>query len=594
MLKRSSLTPATVSLWLVGLLAVIPFLVSRHRYPIASFHSEWWAALFGVLALVPVLQRDLWRDFSLPYRIVLPFGLLLLVLLQLNLYPINYPQSHFLFALYLLWAALLMMLGATLRQQVTEERLATVLSVFLLIGTLVSALTGLIQHFHIPTPFNGAIMSKVAPEVYGNLAQHNHFANYSSLGLVAVAWLWLRYPLARWGWIAAALLLLFVIGLSASRTAWFYIAAFIIMAAIYRLRDRENGNRLLAITVFYLAGFVLMQYLGSILSDWAGVASYTIQDKIADRVGGASPRAQLWTVGEEIFLRHPWLGAGVGQFAWQHFLLGDTVGHRVETGVYFTNAHDIVLMLLAELGIFAGLLLVIAALSWLWAYVRQPWTPARLWLLMLLAVEGIHALLEYPMWYTFFLGLTAFWVGYGDPQRFRPRLTVLSRAGLALTLLGGGFILANLMMYERILEDLTAKRYHIASYTLKQREAYLDGLRRVHENSLLTPYVDQLYAGMMEVENKDVSTKVRFMQSVEEFAPTNTVVYEQAALLALDGQQAQAQRQLKLASVSYPRDLPAVQERLLEQAQSEPALAPLAAYATQLLMEKKASVVRAK
>ncbi len=594
MLKRTALTPATISLWLVGLLAVIPFLVSRHRYPIASFHSEWWAALLGVLALVPLLQRDLWRDFSLPYRFVLPTGLLLLVLLQLNLYSINYPQSYFLFALYLLWAALLMALGATLRQQVDEERLATVLSAFLLAGALLSALTGLIQHFHIPTPFNGMIMSKVAPEVYGNLAQHNHFANYSSLGLVAVAWLWLRYPQGLLVWVAASLLLLFVIGLSASRTAWFYIAAFIVMAAIYRLRDRDTGNRLLAITVFFLAGFVLMQYLGSIVSDWAGVASYTIQEKIGDRVGGASPRAQLWTVGKEIFLHHPWLGAGVGQFAWQHFLLGDTVGQRVETGVYFTNAHDIVLMLLAELGIFAGLLLVISALTWVWAYVRQPWTPARLWLLMLLAVEGIHALLEYPMWYTFFLGLTAFWLGYGDPQRLRVRLSRLGRLALWLILLSAGYALANLMVYDRVLEELTAKRYHIASFNAKQREDYLNGLRRVRENSLLAPYVDQIYTGMVEVENKDVRTKVEFMQSAEEFAPTNTVVYKQAALLALAGAEAQAERQLRLASVSYPRDLPAVQQRLLEQSEDEPRLAALAAYATQLLMEKKASVVRAK
>lgn len=594
MLKPKPLTAAIVSLWFIGLLAVVPFLVSRHRYPIPSFHNEWWAGLLGLLALLPLLWRDLWRDFSMPRSILLPLGLLLIVLLQLNLGLVNYPHQVLLFSLYLIWAALLMVLGATLRQQLSEEQLADTLSVFLLLGALLSALAGLIQHFHIPTPVNSLIMGKVAAEVYGNLAQHNHFANYSTLGLVGISWLWLRHPSARWWWVGASLLLLLVIGLSASRTAWLYTLAFAGMALVYHWRKAPEGNRLLGIMVFYLVGFVLLQFVGGWLSDLAGVSAYTIQDKILDRVGGESPRAQLWAVGQQIFWQHPWLGAGVGQFAWQHFLLGDSVGPRVETGVYFTNAHNMVLQLLAEQGVFAGLLLVLTALLWLWAFLRQQWTPARFWLLLLLTVEGIHSLLEYPMWYAFFLGLTAFWIGFGDTSRFRPRVTRISWGGLAAIILAGVAVLANLMYYYLPLEQLTAKRYHIAKYSPAQREDFLAGLRDIQENSVYAAQVDQIYSGLLQVESRDIDAKLRFMQSVEQFAPTNAAVYKQALLLALAGREQQARRQLQLAATSYPRDLPGVQQRLQQQALTDPALSGLAAYANELLMERKASVIHTK
>ena len=49
-----SLRLTHISLALVGLMWVFPFLHYRHQYPLTAFYQEWWSALLGVLALAPL------------------------------------------------------------------------------------------------------------------------------------------------------------------------------------------------------------------------------------------------------------------------------------------------------------------------------------------------------------------------------------------------------------------------------------------------------------------------------------------------------------------------------------------------------------
>src|SRR3989338_10625637 len=174
-----------ISLALVGLMWVLPFLHYRHQYPLTTFDQEWWSALLGVFALTLLATKDFWKQPEIPRIAQLPAGLIAILLLQMALHKVVYIDQGLLYILYLLFAALLILLGARLRACFGLEKMATMLAVFLLIGAELNALIGVLQYYRWSTPLNSVIVIK-SSGVIGNLAQPNHFANYVTLGLTAL------------------------------------------------------------------------------------------------------------------------------------------------------------------------------------------------------------------------------------------------------------------------------------------------------------------------------------------------------------------------------------------------------------------------
>src|SRR5690606_32076970 len=97
---------------------------------------------------------------------------------------------------------------------------------------------------------------------------------------------------------------------------------------------------------------------------------------------------------------------------WQSFLLLDA--HWVHgVSAMHEHAHNIFIHLLAETGIAGALLLLAGVWAWLRGFQWRNITPEGWWLLALLAIIGIHSLLEYPLWYAYFLGPVALLLGVG-------------------------------------------------------------------------------------------------------------------------------------------------------------------------------------
>ncbi|HEU0282592.1 MAG TPA: pilin glycosylation ligase domain-containing protein, partial [Gallionella sp.] len=252
-----SLSLTHVSLALVGLMWVLPFLHYRHQYPLTTFYQEWWSALLGMLALIPLAVRDYWRQPEIPRIVQLPAALIAVLLLQSGLGKVAYSDQALLYALYLLFAALLMMLSARLRDCFGLAEMALALAAFLLIGAELSALIGVLQHYRWNTPLNPVIVMKVSSGVFGNLAQPNHFANYIALGLVSLGLL-LQQQRLKAGYVAAlAVPLLFVMTLSGSRSSWLYL---LMMAGLaWRWAHRDAAQRpLLRYSLLLIAGFGVM------------------------------------------------------------------------------------------------------------------------------------------------------------------------------------------------------------------------------------------------------------------------------------------------------------------------------------------------
>lgn len=557
-----------ISLALVGLMWVFPFLHYRHENPLTAFDQEWWSAMLGVLALSLLTAREFWRQPEIPRIAQLPIALIVVVLLQLVLGKMAYFDQALLYILYLLFAALLMLLGKRLRACFGIEKLAVALAFFLLIGAELSALIGVLQHYQLHTPFDAIVVMQISSGIYGNLAQPNHFANYIALGLISLGLLFQQRKLKAGYVILLAVPLVFSMTMSGSRSSWLYLLLMIGLA--WWLARRDSTMRpLLRYTLLLIVGFGLMHLVVQMPFMTGAVSgTNTVQHFLAYNGGGdtsGSIRLYLWREAGLMFMQSPWIGVGFGQFAWHHFELLPSLRAGNISGLY-NNAHNLIFQLAAEAGL-AGLLVLFGSLG-IWFYgvhhryaksassmenVQNDATrsAAHWWGYAILGVLAIHSLLEYPLWYAYFIAVGAILLGAFDETHYRLELRHIGRLALTMILLLGLLSLLQLHSNYQRLKDILAivPASANAAETLQRTR---DDLIAVHGGALLAPYAELYIFGSSEVNTDRIKQKLVLGANVMRFIPNAQVVYRQAFFLAQDGQLQPAKQLLEQAIWSYP------------------------------------------
>lgn len=241
----------------------------------------------------------------------------------------------------------------------------------------------------------------------GNLRQPNHLSTLLLWGCAATVWLgekggWPR----RWA-IALLMALVFGVMLTASRTGTIGV----LMLAVWGVLDRDLSKPMrralwLAPLVYLLTweGMSVFSHLEG--QAFGGEARYSGNSDIS------SSRFAIWRNTLALIAMTPWTGVGFGNFnfAWSLTPFPD------RPIAFFDHTHNIVLQFLVELGIPLALL-VLGLLAWAWwGLVRQARASARPAIgtagaravLYMVTLVGVHSLLEYPLWYAYFLLPTAF------------------------------------------------------------------------------------------------------------------------------------------------------------------------------------------
>ena len=560
---------ANVSLALVGLMCVFPFLHYRHENPLTTFDQEWWCALLGMLALALLAAREFWQRLEIPRIAQLPAALIVIVLLQLSLGKVPYFAQALLYISYLMFASLMMLLGARLRALFGIDKLSIALAISLLIGAELSAMIGALQHYQWHTPLDAVIVMRSSSGLYGNLAQPNHFADYIALGLISLGLLFQQRKLNPLYVILLTVPLIFALTLSGSRSSWLYLLLMNCLAW-WSARRTAAMRPLLRYSLLLVAGFGLMHLLVQ-MSFMAGAdnGTTTVQRLLAYNGSGdtgGSIRLYLWHEAWLMLMQFPILGVGFGQFAWHHFLLLPSLQASNISGLY-NNAHNLVFQLAAEAGI-AGLLALFVSFGiWFYGLRRVRPSASHWWGYAALGVLGIHSLLEYPLWYTYFLAIAAILLGAFDETHYRLAPQNVWRFSLVMILLLGLLSLMQLRSDYRKLKETIA--IPISSENAKSR--IRDGLLAIqHGGALLSPYADELFLEFADVNADHIKQKLALGSTVARFRPSAMAVYRQAYFLAQDGQMDHAKQLLEQAIWSYP-DESSPQQLLQNLARKDPA-----------------------
>lgn len=314
----------------------------------------------------------------------------------------------------------------------------------LVVAGVAGALIGSVQVFWPGLPDGTWLARTPYPgRAAGNLRQPNHLAGLLMWSAVAAAAWFEREPRLRAASAALFGLFVFAIVLTASRTG----AVGVLLLAVWALADRRGLARptrllLLAAPIF----FVICWWLLSTLAP-AGDASYFGGSERLHASDVSSSRFKIWSNTFELLHRYPWGGVGIGEFnrAWTLELFS-----QARPVAFFDHTHNIVLQLLAELGLPAGTLVVALLLYALWRAARAPSLEQRCAFVMV-AMTVLHSQLEYPLWYAHFLFPTALLLGLclAGADLPRPRTAThwpTLAAGLALAA-GGLLAVAD---YQRV------------------------------------------------------------------------------------------------------------------------------------------------
>jgi O-antigen ligase len=282
--------------------------------------------------------------------------------------------------------------------------------------------------------------SSVAGRAVGNLRQPNHLSSlllWAAIALIGVVelrrlakvhgsdggpkrWSQTKAPFTTSGadaggttvrkagtWLCMALFI-WAIVLTASRTGLVGVA----LLAMWGLADRRLSPQsrwlLLATPLMYAAAWWGMAW-------WADLSAQTFggQQRLAEGDVSGS-RFRIWADALHLVALHPWTGVGWGNFNFAWSLMPFPNRHTA----FFDHTHNLPLQLAVELGVpmallTCGLLLWALWQAWRRALAAKPAASAAgRCAVMMLVLIGLHSLLEYPLWYAYFLLPTAFIWGF--------------------------------------------------------------------------------------------------------------------------------------------------------------------------------------
>lgn len=553
------------SLVSVALLCALPFLQPFHRFPITAFYSEWLAFALGLGVMAVLFERRTWVNPEVPWIALWPVALAALLVLHGFLGWSPYSGQALTAGLYLIWCGGLIMAARALVRDCGFGLLSALVAYSIAAGAVISALIGIIQHFNLITPFNAWIARPTGVAIFGNLAQANHYAGHAVLGLLSIAWLCSR---GRKGWLmVGAVPLLFVLGLSGSRSVWLYLLAAFTLSAGWRLvvpQDRAGQRLFLSCGVFIIAYYAMQLLVDAGWFRPADRGVVTAVERLFTGAESVADRINLWRAAWAIWLGHPLAGAGWGTFS-AHYFAYMTGPEAPGSFSLFHNAHNILLHFLAETGLIGAVMLVLPPLWWSRAVGRGPRDAGLWWLFALLAVLALHSLLEYPLWYAYFLGIAALLLGMAPTPAFAPKLANMGRM-LALAMVATGtFNLATLWSDYREFEQV----FFTSPVQLRDKD-YSETMGRLHSNPILTPYIELASALPLTVEETDLPQRIFLTGRALEFAPIATLVYRQVLLLALADRRTEARALLGRARLAYPAAPPEFEHDLARLARTHP------------------------
>ena len=450
-----------------------------------------------------------------------------------------------------LFGLLLAALGAVLlaheQQRIGRSELVTAMAWSVLLGAVLQALIGISQMAGLAPQSNGWLLFS-GMEIMGNIGQRNQFAHVLTWGMLAAAYLYSQRRLPAWLTIALCFYLSLLSAWSGGRLPLAYAVAITVLGVLMRVRLPQSGIGKALLWV--AASIVLFQLGGKHLAQWLfSVDIGSGLDRLNDAGFGARRRVE-WDKCWQIVTTYPWLGTGIGGYAYQSVWLEAFGGYgRVPESSLFTHSHNLVTQLLAETGVPATLLAAAIVSYCLWPYLKRENASAEnAFLLGMATVTLGHSMFEYPLWYLPF-SFAFFTILAMSP---RPPLTLALRASmrrmgaLILGVAGLLYVVHGASVFGLLTESQQPSR------DIKINQQRIEDMIALSANPFWRFEAELMLSNYLVPTKQQLSIKLQHHEALVAYRPYASLLCKTAIMQQWSGRSQAAQDSLRMLHAAYP------------------------------------------
>ncbi len=395
---------------LASLLLSFAWLSPFHTYPWVTFSSE----LATFAAALTLFTLFLNRNIQIPKLQLYILPVAFIPLLQwsgglVSDFSVALLSTAYLFGF---WVMVAMGYNLSLQSSAREQLMKQVCWLLLIIAS-VTSLIAMVQWLGFESSVYG-IMQLKGNRPYANFGQPNNLATFLIIGLMGALFLYEKHKASLWLLIPSSLSILFAICLTQSRTSWLVCIFICIYWVIkqYKNKPRLNFIKLFgwAATYFLIAGY-LLPIIAQVMTTSVGEA-VTHTASLAERAGSGHERLGMWMQIIHAIGERPWFGYGWNQTS---VAVVESI-HFNTVQVWFNSAHNIVLDLLVWNGLPLGFLIIAYFAIWLFWLSKNAKDTISIVAILMVSAILMHAMLEFPQRYAYFLLPMGFLLGLIQAQ----------------------------------------------------------------------------------------------------------------------------------------------------------------------------------
>lgn len=397
-------------LFLAAILLGFAWLSPFHYNPWVMFSSE----ISTFAAGLSVLAALFYHHIKIPRAQILLLPFTLIPIVQWSCGLVFDLSTALLSTFYLLGFWFMILAGYNLSlDQKKREQIFSGFSLLIIIISLFTSLIAIFQWLNIESHLIYTL-HLIGNRPYGNFGQPNNMATFLIIGLLGCLYLYEKHKVTLWLLLPSALIILFTIALSQSRTSWIVFPFLLIYWMVKQFgkqkRFRFVQGLLWCLAFFLIAGLIL-PYITQFI-EFSTNTEITETSSFVARAGSGHERIGMWIQILHAIAQQPWLGYGWSQTS---VAVVDSIQYGT-VHVWFNSAHNVLLDIIIWNGIPIGIVIIAYFACWFVWLNQQAKETISIIAIMMVCTVLIHAMLEFPQRYAYFLLTCGFLLGIIQAQ----------------------------------------------------------------------------------------------------------------------------------------------------------------------------------
>lgn len=423
---------------------------------IPNHYQPWLTAYQDALAFMSLIILGFACTFSNGFKVIKGITaffifIILIVCVQYLLGRIYFFGDMFIVLLYLIGFVFSFTVGFNLTSKFGSKNVIFIVSIVFIFCSTISIYMMLKQWLILHQ--GGIWIADLPPggRPFANFAQPNNCATFLCMAVMSVLYLYEEKYVNRVVGLFIAVFILFGIALTQSRTPWIFFGVFLIWWywKTKYFQSRLNKN----FYIYFLLIYVFFIISLPVFSNYLGVSSVS---NIVERVSSGYLRLPMWRQMLIAIQQEPWFGYGWNQVSVAQIM----VYLQYPTIERIDHSHNLILDIIIWNGIPIGIFIIGYLSIWLYGFHKLVNNISMFAALSMVGAVMVHAMLEFPLDYAYFLLPVGFLLGGVQVEDSDLKVVEFSKYALFIFLLFAVIIyMWVLFEYYKVEKDVQLVRF---------------------------------------------------------------------------------------------------------------------------------------